>query len=133
MSALGWLLGIGLPSIVGVSCFAGAVAAWFRLPVFGHYVGLALAMIGVGFVAHASGYSSARQDCKEAAVRAELSQTKADLAHAQTAAKQARTLGDRLAAAEARNMEIVNELQNRPVPDACRLSGDDVGRLLGVR
>lgn len=131
MSIIGWLLGIGLPSIIGIACFAGAVAAWFRLPVFGHYVGLALAMIGVGLLAHANGYSAAREACQEAAVRAELKQARADLDAAQAAAKQARTLGDRLAALEARNMEIVHELQS--VPDGCRLSGDDVKRLLGIR
>lgn len=133
MNALGWLLGIGLPSIVGMACFAGAAAAWFRVPVFGHYLGLALAMVGVGFLSYANGVSNTRAECQEAAVRAELAQVRADLAVAQSAAKQAREMGDRLSAAEARNMEIVHELQNRPVPDACRLSADDLKRLLGVR
>lgn len=133
MSALGWLLGIGLPSVVGMACFAGAAAAWFRVPVFGHYVGLALAMIGVGFLAHANGYSAAREACQEAAVRTELKQVRADLEAAQAAAKQARALGERLAASEARNLEIVHELQSRPVPDVCRLDSRDVDRLLGIR
>jgi hypothetical protein len=133
MGLLSWLTGIGLPSLVGFACFAGAIAAWFRVPVLGHYIGLGLAMIGVGFLAHASGYSAAREACQEAAVRSELAQAKQDLAISQEAAKQAQQLGERLAASEARNMEIVNELANRPVPDSCRLSGDDIKRLLGIR
>lgn len=133
MGALSWITGVGLPTLAAFACFAGAAAAWFRIPVLGHYFGLALACVGVALIANAKGYSDAREACNEAAVRAELAQAKRDLAIAQEVANQARELGDRLAAQQARNLEIVNELQTRPVTDACRLSGDDVRRLLGVR
>ena len=133
MNAFGWVFGIGLPSIVGAACFAGAVAAWLKVPVFGHYLGLALALIGVGFVAHANGYSAARAACKESAVRAELAQVRADLNAAKAAAAQARELGDRLNQSEARNMELVNALASRPVPDGCALSPDDADSLRNIR
>lgn len=133
MGALSWLTGVGLPTLAAFACFAGAAAAWFRVPVIGHYFGLALACVGVALIANAKGFSDAREMCNDAAIRAELAQTKRDLTIAQDVASQARELGDRLAAQEARNMEIVNELQSRPIPDDCRLSSDDVKRLLGVR
>lgn len=133
MGALSWLTGVGLPTLAAFACFAGAAAAWFRIPVLGKYIGLALACVGVALIANAKGFNDARALCQEAAVRAELAQAKRDLAIAQEVANQARELGDRLAAQEARNMEVVNELQSRPVTDACRLSSDDVKRLLGVR
>lgn len=133
VTALTWMLGIGLPTLVGFACFAGAVASWFRIPVIGHYLGLALAMLGVGFVAHASGYSAARQHCQEAAVRAELAQARADLAIAKAVAEQARELGDRLNVSEARNLELAHEIASRPVDDVCRLGADDIKRLLNIR
>lgn len=133
MGTLSWLTGVGLPTLVALACFAGGVATWFRVPFLGKYIGLALACVGVALIANARGFSDARALCQEAALRAELKQVRADLSIAQSAAKQAHEMGDRLAAAEARNMEFVNELQNRPVPDACRLSGDDLRRLLNIR
>jgi hypothetical protein len=133
MTALGWIFGIGLPSIVGLACFAGAVAAWFRVPVLGHYIGLALALIGVGFVAHANGYSAAREACKEASVRAELAQAQADLSAAKAAAAQARDLGDRLNVSEARNLELAHALASRPIPDGCALSPADADGLRAIR
>jgi hypothetical protein len=133
MGALSWLTGVGVPTLAGIGLLAAAAFAWFRLPVLGKYAGLALACVGVAMIANARGFADARALCNEAAVRAELAQVRADLAHAQAAAKQAREIGDRLAAAEARNMELVNDIQNRPTPDGCRLSPDDLRRLLGIR
>ncbi|MDP2358619.1 MAG: hypothetical protein Q8M31_21550 [Beijerinckiaceae bacterium] len=134
MGAITWISGVGLPVLIGSAAFAGAAFAWFRLPVFGHYAGLALALIGVGFLAHANGYATARGACQEASLRAELAQTKADLKNAQNAAARAREMGDRLDAAEALNSELAHELATRPEPDVCRNATDgDVNRLRAIR
>lgn len=132
-SAYNWLAGIGLPLVLGCTLLAAAAYAWFRVPFFGHYAGLALAVVGVALIARASGYASARSDCHDATLRAELAQAKADLKNAQAAAAQAEELGARLSASEARNMELAHEIANSPVPDQCRAGADDVDRLRAIR
>jgi hypothetical protein len=139
MGWISWLTGIGVPVLLGSAALIAAVAAYAYIPSIKFLpdirtpVCVALVGVGIWLIAHASGFDAARDACKEASIRAELAQVRADLAHAQEAASQARILGDRLAAAEARNMEIVNELASRPIPDACRLGGDDIKRLLNIR
>jgi hypothetical protein len=132
-AAWDWLAGIGLPFFAGCALLAGAAYVWFRVPVFGHYGGLALAVIGVAMIARASGYASARADCKDATLRTELAQARADLRNAQNAALQAREIGDRLSQSEAKNMELAHELAQRPVIDDCRADDGDVERLRAIR
>jgi hypothetical protein len=134
MNILSWITGIGIPSLVGFACLAGAVYAWFQIPVFGHWIGLGAAVLGVGLLAHASGYSSARADCQDASLRTELAQVRADLEKEKNARAADRKLGELLNQAEARNMELAHELATRPEPDACRNATDgDAQRLRDIR
>jgi hypothetical protein len=133
ISAWGWLSGVGLPTIAGAAALAGAAYAWFRVPVIGQYMGLALCALGVGLLAYAGGYADARAACNDASLRTELAQARADLQAASNAEAQARELGARLNATEARNHELAHELANRPTSDACRAGDDDVGRLRNIR
>lgn len=128
MGALSWLTGVGLPTLAAFACFAGAAAAWFRLPILGHYFGLALACVGVALMANAKGYSDARDACNEAAVRAELAQVRADLANLQNAAQRENILSDKLTAAEKRNEDLARKLTG-----SCLLDDAQSRRLRDIR
>lgn len=117
MGMLSWITGVGFPTFAAFACFAGAIAAWFRVPVFGHYVGLALACVGVALVANAKGFSDAREMCNEAAVRAELAQAKRDLTIMSDAADRASELAKKLTDAERKNDEIARKLTGSCVLD----------------
>jgi hypothetical protein len=136
---LAWFTNIGVPTLSGIACFLVAAAAYAYIPKIPWLpdirtpVCAALVAGGVWFIAYAEGAKSTNAACQEAAVRAELATVRADLATAKAAADRAREFGDRLAAAEARNAEVIHELETRPIPDACRLSDDDRRRLLGIR
>lgn len=128
MGALSWLTGVGLPTLAAFACFAGAAAAWFRLPILGHYFGLALACVGVALMANAKGYSDAREACNEAAVRAELQQVRRDLAIALGAADKANVLSEKLNEAERKNDELA-----RKITGACLLDERDAAGLRNLR
>jgi hypothetical protein len=57
---------------IGALLIAGGAAAWFRVPVFGHYVGLAGVAAGAALIWGAVQYDAAAGNCKEAIVRAQL-------------------------------------------------------------
>lgn len=133
LSTWGWLSGVGLPTIAGAAALASAAYAWFRVPVIGQYLGLSLCALGVGLISYGQGYANARAACHDASLRTELAQARADLKAAQSAAAQAREMGDRLNATEARNHELAHELANRPTTDACRAGDDDIERLRNIR
>jgi hypothetical protein len=128
MGALSWLTGVGLPTLAAFACFAGAAAAWFRIPFLGHYFGLGLACVGVALMANAKGFSDARGLCNEAAVKAELAQVRADLAHLQAAASRADELSDKLTGAEKENAELARKLSS-----ACLLNERDADGLRRIR
>lgn len=128
MSVISWITGIGIPSLIGFACLAGAAYAWFQIPVFGHWIGLAAALLGVGLLAHASGYSSARADCQDASLRSELAVARADLEHSREAAKRSLALADKLTQAEQRNDELA-----RKITGACVLQQRDIDGLLRIR
>jgi hypothetical protein len=128
MGALSWLTGVGLPTLAAFACFAGAAAAWFRVPVLGHYFGLALACVGVALIANAKGFSDARDACKEAAVRAELAQARRDIAIMAEAADKASELSSRLNETEQRNADLARKLTG-----SCLLNDDDARRLRDIR
>lgn len=124
MGALSWITGIGLPTLAAFACFAGAAAAWFRIPVIGHYFGLALACVGVALIANAKGFSDARALCNDAALRAELANARRDLSIMADAADKASQLASQLTDAEHRNVELA-----RKITGNCLL-GDDAARML---
>jgi hypothetical protein len=128
MGALSWLTGVGLPTLAAFACFAGAAAAWFRIPFLGHYFGLGLACVGVALMANAKGFSDARDLCNEAAVKAELAQVRADLAHLQAAAARADELSDKLNETERRNEELARKLTG-----SCLLDDAQSRRLRDIR
>lgn len=131
MGALSWLTGVGLPTLAAFACFAGAAAAWFRIPVLGHYFGLALACVGVALMANAKGFSDARAMCNEAAVRAELAQVRADLAKTQRAEADALAKAGALSEAQRKNEELADAISR--IPDVCIADDGHIKRLLGVR
>ncbi len=128
MGALSWITGIGLPTLAAFACFAGAAAAWFRIPVLGKYIGLALACVGVALIANAKGFADARALCQEAALRAELAQAKRDLQISQDAAKEAETLGNKLIESEQKNADLARKLTG-----SCLLDAESARRLRELR
>ena len=124
MGALSWLTGVGLPTLAAFACFAGAAAAWFRIPVLGHYFGLALACVGVALIANAKGFSDARGLCNDAALRAELANARRDLAIMADAADKASELAGKLNEQERKNADLARKLTG-----SCLL-GDDAARML---
>jgi hypothetical protein len=128
MGALSWLTGVGLPTLAAFACFAGAAAAWFRIPVLGHYFGLALACVGVALIANAKGFSDARALCNDAALRSELANARRDLSIMAEAADKASELSSKLNEAEHRNAELA-----RKITGDCKLSPADADRLRAIR
>ncbi len=128
MGALSWLTGVGLPTLAAFACFAGAAAAWFRIPVLGHYFGLALCCVGVALIANAKGFSDARAQCNDAALRSELANARRDLSIMQEAADKASELSGKLTEAERRNEDLARKLVGN-----CPLSPTDAERLRAIR
>jgi len=62
---------------IGALLIAGGAAAWFRVPVFGHYLGLAGVATGAALIWGAVQYDAAAGNCKEAIVRAQLTSSQA--------------------------------------------------------
>jgi len=62
---------------IGALLIAGGAAAWFRVPVFGHYLGLAGVAAGAALIWGAVEYDAAAGNCKEAIVRAQLTASQA--------------------------------------------------------
>lgn len=128
MGALSWITGIGLPTLAAFACFAGAAAAWFRFPIIGKYIGLALACVGAALIANAKGFADARAQCQDAALRAELAQAKRDLAITAEAADKASELSGKLTEAERRNDDLARKLTG-----SCLLSPSDSDGLRRIK
>jgi hypothetical protein len=128
MGAMSWLTGVGLPTLAAFACFAGAAAAWFRVPVLGHYFGLALACVGVALIANAKGFSDARALCNDAALRSELANARRDLSIMAQAADKASELSSKLNEAEQRNAELA-----RQITGSCVLNENEADRLRKIR
>ena len=128
MGALSWLTGVGLPMSVAFACFAGAAAAWFRVPFLGHYLGLALACVGVALVANAKGFSDARSLCNDAALRAELANARRDLSIMAEAADKASELAGKLTETERKNADLARKLTG-----SCLLGDDNARRLRNIQ
>jgi hypothetical protein len=62
---------------IGAVLIAGGAASWFRVPVFGHYLGLACVAAGAALIWGAVQYDAAASNCKEAIVRAQLTSSQA--------------------------------------------------------
>jgi hypothetical protein len=62
---------------IGAVLIAGGAAAWFRVPVFGKYLGLAAVAVGCSLIWGAVQYDAAAGNCKEAIVRAQLTASQA--------------------------------------------------------
>jgi hypothetical protein len=57
---------------IGALLIAAGAAAWFRIPIFGKYIGLAGVAVGCSLIWGAVQYYAASGNCKEAIVRAQL-------------------------------------------------------------
>jgi hypothetical protein len=64
---------------IGALLVAAGAAAWFRVPVFGHYIGLAAVATGAALIWGAVQYDAAADNCKEAIVRAQLKTSEAKI------------------------------------------------------
>lgn len=123
MGVLSYLTGVGVPVLLGLACYAGALASQVYLTALVPFIGRALTVIlciaGTAEIAYSRGFESARLDCKEAAVRVDLEKTKMDLALSIKAGQiAAQQLIDQ-STSEARNQELVDEIANlkrAPVP-----------------
>jgi len=62
---------------IGALLITAGAAAWFRVPVFGHYLGLAGVTTGAAPIWGAVQYDAAAGNCKEAIVRAQLTSSQA--------------------------------------------------------
>jgi hypothetical protein len=131
MGALSWIMGVGVPTLAGAGLLVGAAFAWFRLPDIGHYLGLALACVGVAMLANARGFSDARALCNDAALRAEIASLRRDIDTAHEAQAFAVSQSRNLAAAEQSNRELADEIA--AMPDDCLADADHVRRLLRVK
>jgi capsule polysaccharide export protein KpsE/RkpR len=108
----------------------------FRLAI-GTRVGRIISLCIVGYIAFI-GYrwkikADMRAEQAVAHIRLELATAQADLAAAKAAAASANQIAARLAAAEARNMELSHELQKRPATDACRLDDNSARGLQRIK
>jgi Skp family chaperone for outer membrane proteins len=64
---------------IGALLIAAGAAAWFRVPVLGHYIGLAAVATGAALIWGAVQYDAAADNCKEAIVRAQLKTSEAKI------------------------------------------------------
>jgi hypothetical protein len=104
----GWTLGALL--------IAGGAAAWFRVPVFGHYLGCAGVATGAALIWGAVQYDAASGNCKEAIVRAQLSSSQARVAELERQIDAGnRTLAD--AAERAAKLQTETEAANKRADD----------------
>ena len=124
MAVLGWLVGVGLPTLVGFALLGAAAVAWVRIPYFGHYFGLALACVGCLILGNARGFSDCLDSSKVAAIRAELSAARDDLKNMQDAAAVANDLSNKLTESERKNADLARKLTG-----SCVLSPLDAERL----
>jgi hypothetical protein len=104
----------------------------------GFFLGPIGRLVGIGLIAAAAlgwaytkGASNARARCDAAALRAELAAARADLDAAKRAASEAETIGAKLRAAEAKNMELAHEAAR--IAKSCDLSPADADRLRRIR
>ena len=128
MAVLGWLLGVGLPTLVGFALLGAAAVAWLRVPFFGHYLGLALACVGCLILGNAKGFSDCLESSKVNALRAELANAKRDLAITAEAADKASELAGKLTETERKNADLARKLTG-----SCVLSPADANRLRDIR
>ncbi|MDF2114780.1 hypothetical protein PY365_04290 [Roseiarcaceae bacterium H3SJ34-1] len=101
---------------IGALLIAGGAAAWFRVPVFGHYLGLAGVAAGAALIWGAVQYGAAAGNCKEAIFRAQLTTSQArvtELERQIDAGK--RTLTD--AAERTAQLESATEAANKRADD----------------
>lgn len=131
MGALSWLTGVGLPTLAAFACFAGAAAAWFRIPLLGHYFGLGLACVGVALMANAKGFSDARAMCKADVLQAELMALRRDLDVSHEAQRFAAHQAIALANSERINKELADEIA--AMPDVCVANDGHIERLLRLK
>lgn len=124
-------------TLAGVALIVAGAFAWFRVPVFGKYVGLGLIVGGCWVLAEARGYARARDACKEAALRIELANVRADLNNAEYAAERAGELKIRLDLAERKNQELAHAIEldavKTPPPAACLLDRRSADRLRAIK
>ena len=128
MAVLGWLTGVGLPTLVGFALLGAAAVAWVRDPFFGHYFGLVLACVGSLILGNAKGFSDCLDSSKVAAIRAELSAARDDLKNMQDAANVAAELSGKLTKAEQMNADLARKLTG-----SCLLGDDNARRLRDIK
>jgi hypothetical protein len=108
----------------------------FRLAI-GTRIGRVISLCIIGYIAFIGYRWKIRADMRAeqavAQIRLELATAKADLDAAKAAAANANQIAARLAAAEAKNMELAHELQKRPVDDACRIDEPTSRRLRAIK
>jgi hypothetical protein len=140
----GWFLnawnvvtGMWLPFAGAALCIAGAVVAWFKLPVFGHYIGAGLIAVSAFLLGDVRGYVSARSDCSEAQLRARILVLESDLSNIKSAADDERRKNQELDAIVLEHQkELANyaeELRRRPARVDCAVTPDDLSAPDGVR
>jgi hypothetical protein len=128
MAVLGWLTGVGLPTLVGFALLGAAAVAWVRIPFFGHYFGLVLACVGSLILGNAKGFSDCLDSSKVNALRAELANAKRDLAITAEAAANAADISRKLTEAERKNDDLA-----RKVTGSCLLTPRDVDGLRRIQ
>jgi hypothetical protein len=128
MAVLGWLTGVGLPTLVGFALLGAATVAWVRIPFFGHYFGLVLACVGSLILGNARGFSDCLDSSKVNAIRAELANAKRDLAITAEAADKASQLSNQLTEAERKNADLARKLTG-----GCLLGDDNARRLRNIQ
>lgn len=120
---MGWissLLGIGVPFIIGLACFAASVFVYFYvgalMPTVARGLAVVLVVIGALAIGYGRGFEVARDACGEASLRVELQKSQMDLAAAKRAHEIAENSIAELNAADVRNQEIVHEIERIRIP-----------------
>lgn len=124
-------------------CIAGAVVAWFRLPILGKYIGAGLLAMAAGIIAYDMGFRARGELDQSAALRAEIAARDAVIAEkdrqAQAAHKIAEAASDRASASEALSANLqseidayADELAKRPADSRCSLDQRDVDGLSAI-
>lgn len=124
-------------------CIAGSVVAWFRLPIFGKYIGAGLLAMAAGLIAYDMGFRARGELDQSAALRAEIAARDAVIVEkdrqAQAAHEIAKAASDRASASEALSANLqseidayADELAKRPADSRCALDERDVRGLQSI-
>jgi hypothetical protein len=110
-----------------------ALVLAFFVSTLGRYVIIGVAILGIAFGIHRTGYNSAKRVCEAAAKQREIEIMNKDIQIGELLAKEDARNADELAKDQEKEHEfqrkLEEELSKRPVADQCRITPADIERL----